>query len=176
MFGKSDLVDSLTRDLARARDKRDALTSGVATLTTQIAELEARLSAETERRERERAANKIEGVKKQVRDRHLQFASVIAGLREATEMAVATVPETREFNELLEVIGAEVAKAIDGLSGDLDQQIEALRAGLEMPQSLNGSPELPQNNDRVLRLPEWLPRSKPTREESSEDRCSTAAA
>jgi len=176
MFGKGDLVDSLNRDLARARDKRDALASGVATLTTQIVELEARLSAETERRKREHAANEIEAVKKQVRDRYLQFASVIAGLREATEMAVAIVPETREFNELLEVIGAEVAKAIDGLSGDLDQRIEALRAGPEMPQSLNGSPQLPQNDDRVLGLPEWLPRSKPTREESTEDRCSTAAA
>ena len=40
MFGKGDLVDSLNRDLGRARDKRDALASGVATLTTQIAELE----------------------------------------------------------------------------------------------------------------------------------------
>jgi hypothetical protein len=55
MFGKSDLADSLNRDLARARDKRDALASGVATLTAQIAELEARLSAENDRRERERA-------------------------------------------------------------------------------------------------------------------------
>ena len=173
MFGKSDLVD---RDLDRARDKRDALASGVATLTAQIAELEARLSAETERRKRERAASEIEGVKKQVRDRHLQFASVIAGLRDATEMAVSIVPETREFNELLEVIASEVAKAIDGLSGDLDQRIGALRAGLEMPQSLNRSPELTQNNDRVLRLPEWLPRIEPTKEESTEDRCSTAAA
>jgi hypothetical protein len=52
MFGKSDLADSLNRDLARARDKRDALASGVATLTAQIAELEARLSAENDRRER----------------------------------------------------------------------------------------------------------------------------
>ena len=56
MFGKSDLADSLNRDLARARDKRDALASGVATLTAQIAELEARLSAENDRRERERVA------------------------------------------------------------------------------------------------------------------------
>ena len=57
MFGKSDLADSLNRDLARARDKRDALASGVSTLTAQIAELEARLSAETQRQARERAAS-----------------------------------------------------------------------------------------------------------------------
>ena len=176
MFGKSDLVDSLNRDLARARDKRDALTSGVATLTAQITELEARLSAENDRRERERAANEIEGVKKQVRDRYLQFASAIAGLRDATEMAVAIVPETRELNELLEVIAAEGDKAIDDLLSDLARRIEALRAGPELPQSLSGSPELPLNNDRALRLPEWLPHSEPTKEEATEDRCSTAAA
>ena len=176
MFGKSDLVDSLNRDLARARDKRDALASGVATLTAQIAELEARLSAENDRRERERAANEIEGVKKQVRDSYLQFPSVIAGLRDATEMAMAIAPETRELNELLEMIAAEVDKAIDGLLSDLDRRIEALRVGPELPQSLSGSPELRQNNDRVLRLPELLPHSKPTKEESAEDRCSAAAA
>jgi chromosome segregation ATPase len=176
MFGKSDLVDSLNRDLARARDKRDALTSGVATLTAQITELEARLSAENDRRERERAANEIERVKKQVKDRYVQFASAIAGLRDATEMAVAIVPETRELNEFLEVVAAEGNKAIDDLLSDLARRIEALRAGPELPQSLSGSPELPLNNDRVLRLPEWLPHSEPAKEEATEDRCSTAAA
>src|SRR5262249_44773050 len=58
-----------------------------------IAELEARLSAENERRERERAASEIEGIKKQVRDRYLAFASAIAGIRDATELAVEIVPE-----------------------------------------------------------------------------------
>ena len=179
MFGKTDLVDSLSRDLARARDKRDALASDVTTLTAKISELEARLSAENDRRERERAAGKIEEIKKQVRDRHLAFPSVIAGIRDATEMAEAIVPEVREFNELLTAIATEVANSIDGLSGELDRRIEALRAGHatpEPPQSLNGSPELPQNNDRVHRFPEWLPGSKPTKKESAEDRRSTAAA
>jgi len=54
MFGKSDLVSTLSRDLARARDKRDALASDVTTLTAK---------AENERRERERAASEIEGSK-----------------------------------------------------------------------------------------------------------------
>ena len=89
---------------------------------------------------------------------------------------MAIAPETRELNELLEMIAAEVDKAIDGLLSDLDRRIEALRVGPELPQSLSGSPELRQNNDRVLRLPELLPHSKPTKEESAEDRCSTAAA
>ena len=179
MFGKSDLVDSLNRDLARARNKRDALASGVTTLTAQIAELEARLSAESDRRARERAACEIAGIKKRVRDRYLAFAPVIAGIRDATEAAAAIVPEAREFNDLLEVIATEVAKAIDGLLGDLDRRIEAVRAGdavSDLPQSLNGSPELPQNGDRVHRLPEWLPQSKPPKEESAEGRCSTIAA
>ena len=44
MFGKDDLVDNLSRDLDRARGKRDALASEVTTLTAQIAEMEGRLS------------------------------------------------------------------------------------------------------------------------------------
>jgi hypothetical protein len=36
-------------------------------------------------------------------------------------------------------------------------------------------PQQPKDNDPVLRLPEWLPRSDPTTKESSEDQCSTAA-
>ena len=54
MFGKRELVDTLKCDLARARNKRDALASGVTRLTAQIGELEVRLSAENERLERER--------------------------------------------------------------------------------------------------------------------------
>jgi hypothetical protein len=178
MFGKSDLVDSLSRDLARARDKRDALTSDVTALSAKIGELEARLAAENDRRERERAASEVEGIKKQVGDRYLAFASAIVGMRDATEMAAPIVPDVRELNELLTVIAAEVANAIDGLVGGLDRRIEALRAGhgaAESPQSINGSPELPQNSDHVQRLPEWLPHSKPTEQESAEDQTTAAA-
>jgi len=57
MFGKRELVDTLKCDLARARNKRDTLASSVTTLTAQIAELEVRLSAETARQARERAAS-----------------------------------------------------------------------------------------------------------------------
>ena len=57
MFGKEEVVDTLSRDLARARNKRDTLAACVSTLTAQIAELEARLSAETVRQARERAAS-----------------------------------------------------------------------------------------------------------------------
>lgn len=36
MFGKVDLVDSLSRDIARTRDKRDSLASDVTMLTSRI--------------------------------------------------------------------------------------------------------------------------------------------
>jgi len=57
IFGKRELVDTLSRDLARARNKRDTLAACVNTLTAQIAELESRLSVETARQARERAAS-----------------------------------------------------------------------------------------------------------------------
>jgi len=179
MFGKIDLVDNLNRDLSRARDKRDALASHVTTLTAQIAEWEARLSAENDRRERERLAGEIEGIKKRLRGFYLAFADAIAGMRDVSVLARAIVPESPEFGNLLVGIANEVAIIVDNLLGDLDRRIEPLGAGQaapQLPQSLNGSPELLQNSDRVLRLPEWLPRSKPTQKESLDDRCSTAAA
>jgi outer membrane murein-binding lipoprotein Lpp len=169
MFGKGDLVDSLSLDLARVRNKRDALSSRVATLAAQIAELETRLSAENERRRREHAASEIEDIKKRVRDGHLAFVPAIAAIRNATEVAAPIIPEAREFNDLLEVITTEVANAIHGLLGDLDRRIEAVRAGdvaPELLQSLKGSPELAQNSDRVHRLPE-MP-TKEGKEESAE--------
>jgi hypothetical protein len=173
MFGKRELVDSLNRDLAHARNKRDTLAASVTTLTAQIAELEARVATETERQECERAANEIVVIKKRVRDRSSAFSAAIAGIRNATEAAETIVPETREFNEFLDVIATEVAKAIDGLLGEFDLRIEAVRAGNaapELPQSLTRSAESPQISDRVHRLREWLSHRKRTKEESAEDR------
>ncbi len=178
MFGKSDLVDNLSRDLTRARDKRDALASHVTTLTAQITELEARLSAENDRRERERVVGKIEEIKERLRDFYLAFARAVAGMRDATESARAIAPDAPDLNNSLMVVATDVANAIDSLLGDLDRRIEAFRASeaaLQLPQSLNEPPKLPQNSDRVLRLPEWLPHKRPTKSESSEERCSTAA-
>jgi hypothetical protein len=172
MFGKSDLVDNLNRDLSRARDKRDALSSHLTMLTAQIAEWEAHLSAEDDRRERERAAREIEGIKERLRDFYRAFAHAIAGMRDASLSARAIVPEAPELGNLLMPVATEVAVIIENLLGDLDRQIEPLSAGQaapQLPQSLVGSPELPQNSDRVLRLPARLPQSKPTEKESSED-------
>jgi hypothetical protein len=100
MFGKRELVDSLNRDLVRARNKRDALASGLARLTAHIGELEVRLSAENERLDRERAANEIAQIKKVVRDRSLAFSAAIAGFRKATEAAETIVPDARKLSEL----------------------------------------------------------------------------
>ena len=179
MFGKSDLINSLGRDLSRARDKRDALASHVTTLSAQIDELEARLSAENERRERDRVVGEIEGIKERLRDFYLAFAHAIAGMRDASVSARAIVPEAPELSNLLIGVATEVANTADQLLGDLDRRIETLRASQvapQLPRSLNGSSELPQNNDRVLRLPEWLPRRELTKKETVENQCSTAAA
>jgi hypothetical protein len=178
MFGKNNSVDNLSRDLSRARDKRDTLASHVTTLTAQIAELEARLSAENDRRERERVAGEIEGIKERLKDFYLAFAHAVAGMRDASVSARAIVPEAPELNKLLLGVATEVANAVDTLLGDLDRRTEALcpcQAVLQPPQCLNGSSELPQNSDRVLRLPEWLPHRSLPKKGSSEDRCSTAA-
>jgi len=173
-FRKRELVDRLNRDLAHTRNKRDTLASSVTTLTAQIAELEARLAVETERRKRERVAGEIVNIQKRVRERYLAFTPAIAGIRNATEAAETIVPEARQLNELLDVIPIEVAKAMDGLLSELDLRIEAVLAGNaapELSQSLTRSAETPQISDRVHRLPE-----KPPKEESAKDRYSTAAA
>jgi septal ring factor EnvC (AmiA/AmiB activator) len=178
MFGKSDPINGLSRDLSRARDKRDALASHVTTLTAQIADLEARLSAENDRRERERVVGEIEGIKERLRDFYLAFVHAIAGMRDASVSARAIVPEAPELSNLLIGVATEVANTVDNLLGDLDRRIEALRASQaapQLPQSLNGSSELLQNSDRILRLPEWLPRREPTKKGAVEDQCSTAA-
>jgi chromosome segregation ATPase len=139
MFRKTELVDSLNRDLARARNKRDTLASSVTRLSAQIADLEVRLSAE-----------RIVEIKNRVRDRYSSFAPAIAGVRDATEAAAAHVPEVHEFNETLDVIARDVALAIDRLLGDLDLRIEAVRAGKaapQLPQTLTRSLEPPQKSD-----------------------------
>ena len=165
---KAELVDSLSRDLAHARNKRDSFAARVTTLTAKIAELEVRLSAENERLERERAANEIVAIKKRVRDRSLTFTAGIAGIRNATEVAETIVPEVREFNESLDMIATNVVNAIDGLLIELDRRIEAARAGkaaTELQQWLTWCPEPAQISDRLNCLPVKL-----TKEEATQDR------
>jgi chromosome segregation ATPase len=179
MLGKSDLIDSLSRDLARARDKRDALTSGVTTLTAQIAELEARLSAENDRRERERLASEIEAIKKQLKDTAGRFIPMITELRDATAAAAVVAPEAHELHGLLLAVAAEVDTAIAHLLCELDQRVQEVcssQATLHLLPSLIEPPQPPKNNALLFRLPEWLPHKKQaTKNVSAEDQCGVAA-
>ncbi len=162
MFRKNDAVDNLGRDLDRLRDKRDALSSSVTTLTAQIAELEARLSEEKDQRERQRVASEIETIKKQLKDSAERFGPVIAELRDTTGSAAVIAPEGHELHGLLLAVAAEVDAAIAQLLSELDRRVQEVRAGHAAPDLLLsriGAPQPPQNN-APLRLPEWLPRNK----------------
>jgi hypothetical protein len=91
--------------------------------------------------------------------------------------ALQTKLRTSEFTDLLQIIVAEVTKATDDLLGDLEGRVDALRAGIAIPeqlQSFGGSADLQQNNDReLLHLPGWLAQRKA---KSTADRCCAAAA
>jgi hypothetical protein len=150
-------VDNLSRNLDRARGKRDALASDVTTLTAQIAEIEARLIEEKTRRERGRVLGEIEAIKRRIQQTASAFASVIGELCEATEMAVAVVPEARELNSFLLSVATEVDTVIDSLLRELDRHADAVRVGhaaLDLPCLANESPtELPRDkSDRLLRF------------------------
>lgn len=182
MLGKNDLVDNLSRDLDRARGKRDALASDVTTLTAQIAEIEARLSEEKKLRERDRAIGQIEAIKKRIKQAASAFSPVVRELCEATEIAAAVVPEARELNSFLISVATEVDAVTDPLLRELDRRANAVRAGhaaLDLPCFADESPvdELPKDdNDRLLRFPKWLsPNKEAGKRETAENPRSTAA-
>lgn len=181
MFGKDDLVDNLSRDLDRARGRRDALASEATTLTAQIAELEARLSDEKKRRERDRILSEIEAIKTRIKQAAGAFAPVIDSLCKAIEPAAAVVPEARELNNFLMSVATEVDSVLDPLLRGLDQRADAVRVGhaaLDLPSSASEAPiEPPKDNaDRLLRFPSWLSRDKEMeKKESAESSRSTAA-
>jgi outer membrane murein-binding lipoprotein Lpp len=169
MSGKNNLVDNLSRNPDRARGKRDALASDVTTLTAQIAEIEARLIEEKTRRERGRVLGEIEAIKKRIQQTASAFAPVIGELCEATEMAVAVVPEARELNSFLLSVATEVDTVIDSLLREPDRHADAVRVGhaaLDLPCLANESPtELPRDkSDRLLR---FLSRNKEVEKRNS---------
>ena len=178
MFGKDDLVDNLSHDLDRARGKRDALASEVTTLTTQITEMEGRLSEAKSRRDRVRVLGEIEATKAQIKQATSEFVPLIGKLCEAIERAAVIVPEARELNSFLLSVAAEVDSLVNPLLRELDQRADAVRAGHVAPDltfPANGAPVEPTRNnwDRLLRFPEWLSRLK--EEVAKENPHSTAA-
>lgn len=180
MFGKDDLVDNLSRDLDRACGRRDALASEATTLMAQIAEIEARLSEEKKRRERERVLVEIEAIKTRIKQAAGAFAPVVDGLSKAIESAAAVVPEARELNSFLVSVATEIDSVLDPLLRELDQRADALRTGhvaLDLPSSADEPAiELPKySNERLLRFPAWLSRDKRADKETAESPRSTAA-
>src|SRR5258708_38466978 len=107
IFGKNDLMHNLSRNLDHARGKRDALASEVTTLTAQIDEIEARLSEEKNRRERDRVLGEIEAIKKRIKQTASALAPLIAKLCEATERAAAGVPGARTRDNFLLSVATE---------------------------------------------------------------------
>src|SRR5258705_1565732 len=155
MSGKNNLVDNLSRNLDRTRGKRDALASDVTTLTAQIAEIEARLSDEKNRRECDRVLGDVGLIKKRIKQTASAVAPVIGELCEATEMAAAVVPEARELSSFLLSLATEVDTLIDPLLRELDRRADAVRVGhaaLDLPCLANEAPtELQKDdNDRLL--------------------------
>ncbi|WP_439407753.1 hypothetical protein ACNJX9_02990 [Bradyrhizobium sp. DASA03076] len=182
MFGKDDLVDHLSRDLDRARERRDALASEATNLTAQIAEIEARLSEEKKRRERERVLGEIEAIKTRIKQAAGAFAPVVDGLSKAIEQATAVVPEARELNSFLVSVASEIDSVLDPLLRELDQRADGVRGGQavpELPSPAHEAPpvELPKDtNERLLRFPAWLSRDKEAdKKETAESSRSTAA-
>ncbi|AJA59142.1 MULTISPECIES: hypothetical protein [Bradyrhizobium] len=185
MFGKDDLVDNLSRDLDRARLRRDALASEATTLTAQIAEIEARLSEEKTRRERERVLAEIEAIRTRIKQAAGAFAPVVDGLSRAIESASAVVPEARELNSFVVSVATEIDSVLDPLLRELDQRADAVRAGqavLDLPRPASEAPIVPpiepskDSIDRLLRFPAWLSRDKePEKKEPAETPRSTAA-
>jgi hypothetical protein len=166
MFGKNDLVANLSRNLDRARGKRDALATDVTTLTTQIAKIEVRLSEEKHRQERDRVLGEIEEIKKRIIQAAGAFTPVIGELCEATETAAAVVPEARELNSFLLSAATEVDTVIGRLLLELDRcadMARAAHAALDLPCLVNEGPtEVAKASNGLLDFPIWLSRRIPS--------------
>lgn len=128
MFGRDDVLDSITRDLGRARERREALSSDVTALTDQISELEARLSVEKERRDREHLGTEIVDVKRQLEETIGQAAPLLATLAAEAERAAAIVPEAREVQRFLAEVATEVDTVVGSLLGQLQRQADEVGA------------------------------------------------
>ncbi len=159
MFKRDNTLEALTRDLCRAREKRDTLTSDLTQLTAQISELEARLSEEKDRRDRERLGNEIAEVKRRLEETAHKAVPLIVKLAAETERGAAIVPEAREVQKFLTEVATEVESVIGSLLLQLQNQAEEVgvaHATPSLPRSPNSVSEPPKNNALFA----WLRRSK----------------
>ena len=167
LSGKSDLGDSLSRDLSRARDKRDALASDIITLTAEIAVLEASLLTENDVRERERAAYLKESeARRKANDEECIRVFKAAGYK---------LIEPR-FNILTYKKWLEKDRRVK--KGEKGFSVGPFKLFHEDQTEVNGSsdcPQQPRDKGPVLRLPESLRRDCLAKNEASEDQRSAAA-
>jgi hypothetical protein len=178
MFARKDLVETLSQDLDRARAKRDALASDVTTLSAEIAELEARLSEEAERRERARVVAQIEEIKQQLGDAAKTFAPAVARLYDATAAAGAMVSRAGELSGFLSLFAAEVGSEIDSLVSELHRRGEMARTSGPPVQLLPHSeapPKSKRDDREPLLLPAFLRRKAVSDIEPADDQRHTAA-
>jgi hypothetical protein len=144
------------RDLCRARDKRDALTSDVTALTAQISELEARFSEEKERRDREHLGLEIEELKKRFETTAGKAVPLLVKLSADAQRAAAIVPEAREVQRFLTEVVAEVESVIGSLLRQLQRQAEEVNAAPPSP-SLPRLPSSASGPPKSKALLAWLP-------------------
>lgn len=172
MFGKKDLVDDLSHDLDRARARRDTLASDVTMLTTEIAQLEARLSEEKDRRERARVAAEIEAIAKRLADAARTFAPAVARLCGAAAAARAVVAGAGELSGLLDAFADGVDSELDSLMSELRRRAEIARAGetaVRLPPPPEPKPK-PPHADRVpLLVPAFLRHKEVPEIEAADD-------
>jgi hypothetical protein len=173
MFAKKDPVDDLSLQLGRARARRDAIAADVTTLAAEIAELEARLVVETDRRERARVAAEIAEITHRLDDAARTFAPAMVRLRDATAAAGTVIPHAGDLSGFIDMLIAEVSREIDSLMSELDRRAESARTGeTAMHLSPPRSESLPAADcdDRMpLLLPALLRRKQAADTEAADD-------
>ncbi len=175
MFGKKDVLNNLSQDLDRARARRDLLASNVTTLTTEIAQLEARLSEEKDRRERERAVAEIEQMTNQLTDAIRTFAPAVVRLREATAAAGAVAAKAGNLSGFLDALAAEVSGELESVLSELRRCAETARTGetTVQPSAPSEPAPRPPHDDRMLPGPvRW--KQEPKTEPANDRRTSAA--
>jgi outer membrane murein-binding lipoprotein Lpp len=177
MFGKKDMVDNLSQDLDRARARRDVLASGVTTLSAEIAQLEARLSEEKDRRERARTIAELEQITNQLTDAVRTFAPAVARLRDATAAAGAVVAKAGDLSGFLDAFAAEVSGELESVLSELRRGAEVARTGETtiQPPAPAEPARRPHHHDPMLLGPAFLRRKQEPETEPTDERRTSAA-